>query len=219
MVRGQPLLYHDVNTIHPQSSDQIKRCSNHQLVFCPRLSSSVPLSSAQCSTPPLVVDHVGPCITYDITRGAGGRHVGREKRTTTKLNGPSASTPREATAGTKSGRADQERRVNAGWEQGRRCSNRGPWRSGVSSPQAKRPPQPQEAASPTVLDPPMATKDSPRPILVKGSRQLQTARPSRVATGGDTASNSDNGDGAASETRTASETPGSAIVMGISCLA
>ena len=65
----------------------------------------------------------------------------------------------------------------------------------------------------------MERKDRPRPILAKGSRQLQTARPSRAATGGDTASNSDNGDGAASETRTASETPGSAIVTGVSCLA
>ena len=94
-----------------------------------------------------------------------------------------------------------------------------PWRRGVTSPRAKRPPQPREAASPTVLDPPMATKDRPRPILAKGSRQLQTARSSRAATGGDAASNSDNGDGAASETRTASETPGSAIVTDVSCLA
>ena len=65
----------------------------------------------------------------------------------------------------------------------------------------------------------MTRKDRPRPILAKGSRQLQTARSSRAATGGEAASNSDNGDGAASETRTASETPGSAIVTDVSCLA
>ena len=46
---------------------------------------------------------------------------------------------------------------------------------------------------PTVLDPPMTTKDRPRPILAKGSRRLQTARSSRAATRGDAASNSDNG--------------------------
>ena len=75
------------------------------------------------------------------------------------------------------------------------------------------------AALTTVLDSPIATKDRPRLILAMGSRQLQTARSSRAATGGDAASNSDKGDGAASETRTASKTPGSAIITDVSCLA
>ena len=44
-------------------------------------------------------------------------------------------------------------------------------------------------------------------------------RSSRAATGGDAASNSDKGDGAASETRMVSETPGSAIITDVSCLA
>ena len=118
------------------------------------------------------VYHVGLCINYDITRGAGGWHVGRENRTTTKLKElPISFNATRSNSRHKCGASSMSGALTLATDGRSRDGNAAAVEAWGDLPSTEMSaPALEESITNT-----MASNDRPQPVLEKISCQLQTA--------------------------------------------